>query len=404
MTHSSDNRSAPAQGPLVGIRVLDLSSFIAGSYAAMLMGDLGAEIIKIEAPPWGDLARTWGPFLNGEAVMFQGWNRNKRSLGLNIGTPEGLEILKQLAERADILIENFRPGITEKLGIDAPRLRSLNPRLIYCSSTAFGNRGEQRMRPGYDPVFQSLGGIAQMNAYFSGTTALGSVSAADFQAAMLLVTGATAALYHRERTGEGQVVETSLLQGVMSIQSHFFVEGIEHQPEGAFGIFPYELFKTGEGLLFIGGATDKFWKLLCEALGLSDLGADPLYARNTERVNRRAELKPLLEERLSTKNASEWEAILVERGVPAGRVASHREFFHDPQTGAMEMNPIVEHSRIGPIRMSGVPIHFEKTPGAIQRGAPCLAEHSREILTELGYDESRIERFASEHVIQLPEA
>lgn len=260
------------------------------------------------------------------------------------------------------------------------------------------------MRPGYDPVFQSLGGIAQMNAYFSGTTALGSVSAADFQAAMLLVTGATAALYHRERTGEGQVVETSLLQGVMSIQSHFFVEGIEHQPEGAFGIFPYELFKTGEGLLFIGGATDKFWKLLCEALGLSDLGADPLYARNTERVNRRAELKPLLEERLSTKNAAEWEAILVERGVPAGRVASHRDFFHDPQTAAMEMNPIVEHSRIGPIRMSGVPIHFEKTPGAIQRGAPCLAEHSREILTELGYDESRIERFASEHVIQLPEA
>ncbi len=193
----------PPQGPLQGIRILDLSSFIAGSYAAMLMGDLGADVIKVEAPPWGDLARTWGPFLNGEPWMFQGWNRNKRSLGLNLGTSQGIEILNRLVRQSDILIENFRPGITEKLGIDYRRMKEINPRLIYCSSTAFGNRGPDRLRPGYDPVFQALGGVALMNAYFSGSAALGSVSVADYQAAMLVVTGALAALFHRERSGEG---------------------------------------------------------------------------------------------------------------------------------------------------------------------------------------------------------
>lgn len=404
MANPDPPKRTQPQGPLKGIRILDLSSFIAGSYAAMLLGDLGAQIIKVEAPPWGDLARTWGPFLNGEAWMFQGWNRNKRSIGLNLGKPEGIEILNRLVRESDILIENFRPGITEKLGIDYPRLRELNPRLIYCSSTAFGNRGTDRLRPGYDPVFQALGGVAQMNAYFCGSPALASVSVADYQAAMLVVTGATAALYHRERTGEGQLVETSLLQGVMSVQSHFFVEGIDHQPSGAFGIFPYELFQTGAGLLFIGGATDKFWTLLCEALGLRELTSDPRYGRNPDRVARREELKPLLEEKLASKSAAEWESILVEKGVPAGKVAPHAEFFHDQQTTAMEMNPVISHSKAGNLRVSGVPIHFEKTPGSIQCSAPCLAEHTDEILQEMGYDDSAIAHLASASVVQLPSA
>lgn len=402
MTDRNRSTTAVPQGPLKGIRILDLSSFIAGAYAAMLLGDMGAEVIKVEAPPWGDLARTWGPFLNGEAWMFQGWNRNKRSLGVNLGTPEGIEILNRLVRDSDILIENFRPGITEKLGIDYQHLHELNPRLIYCSSTAFGNRGADRLRPGYDPVFQALGGVVQMNAYFCGTPALGSVSVADYQAAMLIVAGATAALYHRERTGQGQLVETSLLQGVMSAQSHFFVEGIDHQPRGAFGIFPYELFRTGEGLLFIGGATDKFWSLLCEALELPELASDPRYARNPDRVDRREELKPILEEKLAGKSAAEWETILVQKGVPAGRVATHQDLFHHEQTTAMEMNPIISHSKAGEMRVSGVPIHFEKTPGAIQRSAPCFAEHTQEILQELGYDDAAIERFSTGNIVQLP--
>lgn len=391
----------PPQGPLAGIRVLDLSSFIAGSYAATLLGDMGATVIKVEAPPWGDLARTWGPFLNGEAWMFQGWNRNKRSLALNLGPQEGVEILRKLVEEADVLIENYRPGITEKLGIDFARLKEVNPRLIYCSSTGFGNRGEERLRPGYDPVFQALGGVAQMNAYFCGQEALASVSVADYQAAMLVVTGVTAALFHRERTGEGQLVETSLLQGVMSVQSHFFVEAIDHKPEGGFGIFPYELFRTNEGLLFIGGATDKFWSLLCGALGIAELAEDPRYARNRDRVAQRAELKPILEERLALRSAAEWEELFVAQGVPCGRVQSHAEFFHAPQTSSMGMNPVIEHSTIGPLRVSGVPIDFEKTPGGIQSSAPCLGEHTEEILRELGYDAETIKKFVDRQIVQV---
>ncbi len=236
---------AEPSGPLVGIRIVDFCSFIAGSFGAMLLGDMGAAVVKVEAVG-GDASRGWGPFLQGESRAFQGWNRNKRSLAVNLKKSAGLEIAHELARRADVVMENMRPGVTERLGIDYGTLREINPRLIYLSSTAFGSHGPYRARPGYDPVLQTLGGAAELNQRYHGVAAICSVAVTDFQAAMLGVSGVCAALYHRERTGEGQKVETSLLQAVMSVQSQNFVQPLECEVEGAAGIFPYRMFQTSD--------------------------------------------------------------------------------------------------------------------------------------------------------------
>ena len=388
----------PPAGPLVGVRVLDFCSFIAGTYGAMLLGDLGADVIKVE-PLNGDLARAWGPFLAGESRFFQGWNRSKRGIALDLHTAGGRAIVAELVQRADVVVENFRPGVTEKLGIDYPRLKQLNPRLIYCSSTAFGPRGPYRLRPGYDPVLQALSGGAVNNARYCDKVALSSVAVSDYQAAMLAATGVAAALYHREKTGEGQLLETSLLQGAMSVQSHYFCEALERDEEGPLGIYPYRLFETQDGMLFIGAATDKFWRILCETLGMPEWSDDPRYATNPQRVANQADLTPRLAAAFQTRTARAWEELLVSRGFPCGRVQTFSEFLVDPQVTAMGMNPVVEHPTIGPLRLAGVPVHFEKTPGCIQRAAPTLGQHTSEILRELGYDKEQIAAWHREGVI-----
>ncbi len=394
---SSDNSNAPS-GPLVGVRALDFCSFINGAYSAALMGDLGAEVIKIE-PLTGDLARAWGPFFKGESQFYQAWNRNKRGMAVDLNTPAGREIVYDLVRRSDVVIENYRAGVTQKLGIDYATLREINPRIIYCSSTAFGSRGPYRDRPGYDPVLQSLGGLVRDNARFSGKQALGVVAVADYQASMLVVMSVNAALYYRERTGEGQMIETSLLQGVMSAHAHYYVEALDCEEEGALGIYPYRLFETSDDMIFIAAGTDKFWRMLCEDLGVPELGTDPRYNTNGKRAGRREELTEALQPIFSERTSAEWEARLVARGVPCASVKNYLEFFADPQVTAMDMNPIVNHSLIGRVRLIGVPVNFEKSPGSIQRAAPTLGEHTEEILREIGYDEERIVELRRERVI-----
>lgn len=388
----------PRSGPLAGVQVLDFCSFINGAYSAALMGELGAEVIKIE-PLTGDLSRAWGPFLKGESRFYQAWNRNKRGIALDLTAKAGRSIVYELVRRADVVIENYRVGVTEKLGIDYATLRELNPRLIYCSSTAFGSRGAQRDRPGYDPVLQALSGIIRDNARFSGTAALLPVAVSDYQASMLVVTGVLAALYHRERTGEGQKVETSLLQAVLSVHAHYFVEPLDCAEEGAVGIYPYRLFETEDDRIFIAAGTDKFWRMLCEVLGVAELGTDSRYDQNGKRTAQGAELTALLQPIFMQKPTAEWERLLVEKGVPCGAVNSYFDFLNDPQVSAMDMNPIIAHPLIGQMRMVGVPVNFEKAVCAAQRPAPLLGQHTDEVLRELGYDDARIASLQENNII-----
>ncbi len=393
------SRGATASGPLVGVRVVDFCSFIAGSYAALLLGDLGAEVIKVESPA-GDRARAWGPFLSGESRLFQGWNRSKRSLAVDLTTDDGRAVVHRLIERTDVVIENFRPGITAKLHIDYATARRLNPGVIYCSSTGFGSRGPLRLRPAYDPVLQALGGAAHGNLRYGGKIAICSVAVSDYQAAMLAVAGVLAALYHRQRTGEGQHLETSLLQAIMSAQSHWYCQALECEEEGPAGICPYRLSETKDEPIFVGAPTDEFFRRLCEALGTPELTEDPKYLTNPQRLRHQAELYARLEPCFRTKSAGEWERLLVAKEVPCAVVGTYQEFFAHPQVAAMDMNPVVDHPTIGPLRLAGVPIHFEKTPGHIQRAAPTLGQHTDEILRECGYDSEAIQALRRRGVIR----
>ena len=386
---SDPSRVDAASGPLVGLKVIDFSSFIAGCYTALLLGDLGADVIKVE-PLEGDGARYWGPFLAGESRFFQGWNRSKRSIAVDLRSDAGREIVHGLLRGADIVVENFRPGVTKKLTIDFETVREFNPRVIYCSITGFGTKGPHGDRPAYDPILQSMSGAARGNERYCGQTSICSVAISDFGAGLLGSTGILAALYHRERTGEGQRIETSLLQAAMALQNHMYCDALEVDEEPPFGIYPYRFFETEDDLIFIAGPTDKFWQTLCQALGVPELGSDRRYKTNPDRVEHAEELTERLQPLFRHKTTSEWETILVERGVPCASVMTWAEFFETPQVAAMEMNPRVEHSTIGPMHVSGVPLDFEKTPGRIQRAAPTLGEQTDEILSEIGYDSAQI--------------
>jgi crotonobetainyl-CoA:carnitine CoA-transferase CaiB-like acyl-CoA transferase len=393
--------SAPASGPLVGIKVLDFCSFINGSYSASLMGDLGADVIKVE-PLYGDLARTWGPFIKGESRPFQTWNRSKRSIAIDLTLPAGRDVIYELARRVDVLIENFRPGVTERLGVDYEMLRDQNPRLIYCSSTAFGPKGPYRDRPGYDPILQSISGLARENANYSGRVAVLPVAASDYQASMLVLTGVLSALLTREKTGAGQRIETSLLQAIMSIQTHFFYQPLEAEAQGRVGIYPYRLFETKDDLIFVGGATDKFWRMICDVLGVPELGRDERYDTNEKRTMRSDELGQIIEPLVRERTTAEWQAMFLAKGIPCAAVGDWSGFFEDPQVAALEMNQQTEHPLIGPARVAGVPIGFEKTPGKIQRAAPMLGQHTEEVLREIGYSEAKIVSLKEANVVAGP--
>ncbi len=387
--------------------VLDLSRALAGPYCTMMLGDMGAEVIKVEIPGKGDDTRAWGPpFIKELSSYYISINRNKKSITVDMRTDQGRSIVQQLAEKADVLVENFRPGVTQKLELDYPSIKKINPNIIYCSITGFGSIGPDAKRPGFDLIAQGMGGIMGFTGEKGRTPVKVGVAQADITAGLFGVIGILRALWHRECTGQGQLVETSLLEGQIALLSfqagRYFATGVSPEPEGNIHpiIAPYECFPTSDGYINIAAGNDNLWKQLCDVLDLQELIDDPRFATNPKRVENRPALISLLEEKTRTFTKGELLDLLAKAGVPNGPVSSLEEVFSSPQVNALGMLQEIEHPAIGKLKVTGLPINYSETPGEIKLPPPLLGEHTDEILTRfLGYSSAEVEKFRAEGIV-----
>ena len=379
----------PAVGPLHGIRVLDLSRVLAGPYCTMFLGDLGAEVVKIEQPGTGDATRSWGPpFQGGESAYFLCVNRNKRSVTLDLRTQGGIEVLRQLALRADVLMENFRPGTLESWGLIESDIRRQNPRLIYASLSAFGSNGPLKERPGYDLAIQAWGGLMSITGPADGEPSKVGVAIIDIIAGLMLGNAITAALYARENTGEGQKIETSLMEAevasLINAGGHFLATGAL---PGRWGnahpnIVPYQNFATADGHLVVAVANEAIWSRFCNGISKPGLATDPRFETNARRVENRETLLGILEPLFRTRPSREWTDLLNHSDVPCSPVQNIQQVFDSPQVRATEMLREIDHPTAGKVRMAGLPVKFSRTPASIRLAPPLLGEHNDLVLKD----------------------
>jgi formyl-CoA transferase/CoA:oxalate CoA-transferase len=374
--------------PLEHIRVCDLSRILSGPYCTMVLGDMGAEVIKVE-PPQGDDTRGWGPpFMNGESAYFLSINRNKKSIQLDLKTPEGKSILEKIIRKSDVLVENFRTGTMARLGFGYDAVCRLNPRLVYCSITGYGQTGPRAFAPGYDVVVQGESGAMDLTGFPDGPPTKFGLSIADIVTGMNAVQGILLALLTREKIGRGQHIDIALLDSMVAClayqaQNHFAGSSPTRLGNRHPSIVPYETFEAADGFVNIGVGTEGLWKKFCDAVGLETLGTDPRFAANTDRLKNYAALRPLLAERVKMKSRLEWQQILEKAGVPCGQIRTVKEVFSDPQLQSREMIAQVVHPTIGNLRLTGIPIKLSETPGAVRLPPPRLDEHREEILALL---------------------
>ena len=375
--------------PLDGIKVVDLSRILAGPYCSMILADMGAEVVKIENPDGGDDTRAWGPpFLEGESTYFLSINRNKKSLTLNLKDPRGKDVLRRLIAQGDVLLENFRPGALERLGFGYEAVKVLNSRMVYCSVSGFGQTGPDAQRPGYDLIAQGESGLMSITGYAEGPPLKVGTSIADIFAGTLAAQGILLALFARERTGRGQLVDVALLDGMLSVLTYqagsYFATGNSPGRRGNQhpSITPYEAYEAKDGHLNIGVANNSLYDKFCKVLGREDLIADPRFRGDADRVTNRAALQAILAPIIKTRTVREWLAAFDAAGIPAGAIRSVGEALSAAQALAREMVTEVVHPKIGPMKVTGIPVKLSDTPGAVETPPPLLGQHTDEVLRE----------------------
>jgi len=393
--------------PLSGIRVLDLSRILAGPWCTMMLGDLGAEIIKVERPGAGDDTRTWGPpFAEGESAYYLCCNRNKKSITIDLKKQGGVELIKEFAKTSDVLVENFTPGLMKRFGLDYETLREINPRLVYCSITAYGQDGPYSDRPGYDMVLSAVGGLMWITGPQDGEPCKVGVAITDVLTGVHAQGAITAALLWRERSGRGQYIDCSLLDAQASalanIASNYLVAGKEATRWGTAheSIIPYQVFNAKDRPIAIAVANQKLWGIFCTVVGHEEWTDDPRFASNPKRVENRDALLPLIADVMTEQTCDEWMDLFVKASIPCGPVNNMEHLFADPQIRHRNMVAEIEHPTIGTLRLGGVPIKYSETQPSVHLPPPLLGQHTDEILADvLQYSPDRIDALKQESVI-----
>ena len=383
--------------PLEGMFVLDCTQIMAGPFCTLLLADMGADVIKVEKPEGGDDVRRVGPpFTNGWSAAFLAINRNKRSLAMDLKSEEGRRIFVGMVERADVVVENFRTGTMERLGLGYRQLKETKPSLIYCSISGFGQTGPYRSQGGYDLVAQGMSGLMSVTGTPGGPPVKVGVPITDLTAGMYGAFGILTAYIHRERTGEGQLVDTSLMEaGLASTfweSSVYFYTGQVPGPLGSAHRLaaPYQALKTKDGHMNIGAVTKSNWEALCRALDREELITDHRFASPGDRKRREEELAALLEESFREQPIQHWMELLQEAGVPCGPIYNMEQVYADPQVQARDMLVELEDPDLGTLKNIGIPVKLSATPGRIRHRAPALGEHTQEVLLQAGYSEDEI--------------
>lgn len=390
---------------LEGIKVLDLTRVLAGPYATMIMADMGADVIKIEAPGVGDDSRAFGPYINNESAYFMSLNRNKRSITLNLKKTKAKELFIEMVKKADVVVENYRPGTMEKLGLGYEELKKINPGIIYAASSGFGHSGPYSKRAAYDAVVQAMGGIMSITGPKGGKPTRVGPSVGDITAGLFTAIGVLAALNYRNQTGIGQKVDVAMLDCQVAILENaiarYVVTGEAPKPAGNrhTSITPFEPFETSDGEIMIAAGNDALFEKLCKVLGKEEWIQDERFQTNPLRTQNVEELVLLINEETRSKTTKEWQDILDEAGVPNGPINTIDKVLEDPQVLAREMVVEVDHPVAGHLKMAGVPIKMSETQGSVRTHAPLLGQHTDEILKELlGLKDEEIEALKEEAI------
>lgn len=391
---------------LEGLKVLDLTRALAGPYCTLMLGDHGAEVIKIEIPGSGDDTRHWGPpFVAGESAYFLSINRNKRSLTLNFKETEAREIFLKLAADADVIVENFTPGVMDRFGLGYDVVQAVNPRIIYASISGFGQDGPYRRLPAYDQIMQGVSGLMSLTGEPDGEPQKVGIAVSDIGAGMWAAFAIMAAAHHRAQHGAGQYIDVSMLDGQVAWltyqAAYLFATGRPPARLGAAhpNLCPYQAFMCQDGkYINIAVGSERIWERFCEAMQLEELSR-PEYAANGDRVTHRSALVPYLQQVFLTKPVAQWVEALQKVSVPCGPINDLADVFADPQVAAREMLQEMRHPVVGQIKQTGIPVKFSRTPGELRRPPPLLGEHNGEILSGLGYSGAEIEALRQREVI-----